>query len=156
MLFSCFPGPIVGATVSPCKATLAVSFVLVELSLVAFAVNPLKHPVALHLVVYPVSIVGLVIRPHIAAPAMNLVLAECADIRASVCKVELSLAVLLPVLIEPFILSPVRPCFHAHPVLLVISPVAHISGPIRVEVGPMTMRLVVPPLSLVDISICML
>lgn len=87
---------------------------------------------------------------------MDLVIEEFSLIVASVQKFQNSLTSLSSVLVLSFVLLTIWPLLHSESILLVVLPLAHILGPIRVRVGTIAVGLVVQPLALVDISIRMI
>ena len=60
---------------------------------------------------------------------------------------------LLAVLIHAFVLRAVGPLLHTFAVLLILEPVTDIGRSIRMNVCPVSMSLVVEPLTLVDVAI---
>ena len=59
----------------------------------------------------------------------------------------------LAVVVGALVLCSVWPLLDAPPVLLVFEPLADVGGPIGVLVSPVSMRLIIKPLSLVDVAV---
>ena len=109
----------------------------------------------MHLVIQPIACVLLLVAPDIDSVALNLVHLELSLVDRSIRKGQLTLSVLLTLEVCSFIYSTVWPGLEAEAMLLVISPATYIFCSVRVRICSSPVRFVVVPISLVNVTVCM-
>ena len=62
---------------------------------------------------------------------------------------------LFAILVASFVASSIAPGFDAIPMLLIFEPLTSVFGAVNVDIGPMTVSLIVQPFTLIYIPICM-
>ena len=110
----------------------------------------------MHLVLEPLSFVVLPIWPVIFALPAYFILGEFSIVVATLRENELATPMLASLIVETFILSAVRPLLLAVTVLLILFPVASVHRSIGMYVCTFAVRLVIRPLSLVDVAVSMI
>lgn len=154
MLFAFVPAALVESFVLPVKFAVAVALVLLELALVLFAVRPHQVPLTLHLVGVPLTCVSFSIAPLVSSEAVNLVVQKCTIENGTVSESEGAFAFFAALDEVSFILCAVGPDLLAPTVLFVVLPTALVGCTVAVCVDSLPVSLVFNPHAFVDISIC--
>jgi len=111
-------------------------------------VLPLEAAVAVHFALKPLPAVNFAVRPAINADTTNLIFNKLPFVHASVGNLEHALALLHSIFVFSLILRSVRPFFNASTMLLVVLPVALVTGPVWLDAGSFTIHLVLGPSTL--------
>lgn len=155
MLLTIFPLPIVATSIWPSKHAMSLFLIFNIVSLVLSSVGPCKQARSMHLVDDPCALVQPSIGPRVGTKPVDIILFEFTVVCASICPVEIAVSLLLSVIISPLVAGVVRPDFFALPMLFIFEPVTFVPGSIRMLVSTLSVRFVVLPLPVVNISIGM-
>ena len=107
----------------------------------------------MHFIAKPFSIIISSIRPSVLADALDVIIAELADVACPVMPVELTMSVLSSVDVSTFVACLIRPSLDTVAVLLVVLPAALIHGTVVMHVLALAISLVVEPLALINVTI---
>jgi hypothetical protein len=135
--------------------------VVAVLSDVLPTICPTELALPVHLVVLPLTAIYSTICPFICAYAFNAVLLERSLVNRPICPLEAPFAVFEPLLVVPLVLGSVLniinifywPSLYAVTMLLIVSPFAHVTRPIAMDVPALPVCFVLLPLTLVDITV---
>lgn len=153
MLFPIFPVANLLLTILPEEFTKPMFLIILLVPLVHPAVGPSEYPLPVNPVVLPRTFEHPAINPTILTVPMDVVLPEIPDLRTTVGPLKLTLPVLQPVDLRPYLLAAVVEHFHALAVLLVEYPVALVLGVVEcVELGAVAVCFVVEPLPVVLVT----
>ena len=107
----------------------------------------------MHFIAKPFALIISAIGPGVLADALDVVVAELADVAGPVVPVELTMSMLSSVDVGTFVACLIRPSFDTVAVLLVILPAALVHGTVIMHVLALAISLVVEPLALVNVAI---
>ena len=122
---------------------------------VSFAVRPLEHSVAMHLVILPAAVVITSVLPLVPARAAYIVLLKVAHIGIAVAPEESARALLFTISVVSLELRAIGPAFEPLSMLLVVFPEASVIAAIFVDVVAEAMSFVPQELALINVSVCM-
>ena len=156
MLFAIFPSALVLSAILPDELAVAVSLVLSKVALILFTIWPDQMPVTVHFIVNPSASVILLVGPDIDTLSLNLIHFECTLVYGAIRKLELSSAVLLPLVVLSLVHRVIGPSLPTKTMLLIVTPSACILCAVRVSVDALAVGFIIDPVTLINIAICVM
>ena len=109
----------------------------------------------MHAVVLPLAFVLPTVDPGVDSAAVDVVVRELTDESRLVRLLERPVPMFLAQLVRSFVTRTIGPSLNTGAMLLVLEPLSNVFGPILVVVGALSVRLVIEPLALVNVSVIM-
>ena len=153
MLEAFAPLSLVPFAIWPIKDTLPMFVIVVVLTDVLPPIRPRENTYTVHLVVCPRALIHASVRPNVGALPADLVVVELSDIAACIGPLKLALAVLFAIQKLTFEHSSVWPLLPSEPVLVIGIKFANISAAICVHIYSLATSLPIPPNALIAITI---
>ena len=153
MLFTALPIAFVAATIRPDEFTVALLFIVYVFTDILPTISPGESTLPMHFVVAPFALVLAAIGPSVYSLSVDVVIIELSDVHRSISPLESTGSVFLPVFVIALVFGTVWPGFYTKPMLFILTPFTGILSTVHVNIRAPAMRLVVEPLSLIDITI---
>ena len=130
-------------------------FIVLVLTHIHAAILPLVLSLAMHLVIQPLSLVLPTITPNIHTKTVDFVVLPVPYEITAVFPRILTLTIFLPLGIVTLISTAIDPCLGPFAMLIIFEPLSFIFGPVVMLVCSISARLIVLPLSVVEIPVHM-
>lgn len=153
MLLTLDPLAGVLAAISPSVSAISVPQVILEVADVTIPARPMHRPMPVHRIFTPESVVHSPVGPLEDAPALDVVHFEHSFVEGPVGKYHFPMAVLASHKVVSLIRRPILPCLLTSTMLLVIMPIANVSGASKVSIRALALRTVLHPSALIFVAV---